>query len=220
RVSRTNDIGRGITAEAMHFHGLARLVNLHGAAAVATLYWTRTMPASHPAITLRSVGSKGGHAAAFAYDLATSIVYTRQGNPAWAAEERDGLPPIRSNDKFFGNAAGDPQPDWVDLTNDGSIPQADEQQRLLANLILQMNLGRKPLPRFWYFPRGKKAVVVMTGDDHGQGGTIGRFDSYIAASPAGCSVENWECIRSTSYMFAQPNNVSDVQAASYAAQRS
>ena len=34
-----------------------------------------------------------------------------------------------------------------------------------------MNADRKPLPRFWYFPRGEKAVVVMTGDDHGTNGT-------------------------------------------------
>ena len=87
------------------------------------------------------------------------------------------------------------------------VPQADEQQRLLANLILWMNLAKKPLPRFWYFPRGKKAVVVMTGDDHGNGGTVGRFEQQIAASPAGCSVANWECIRSTSYMFVQPGNL-------------
>ena len=44
-------------------------------------------------------------------------------------------------------------PDWVDLDK-VAIPQADEQQRLLANLMLQMNRNRKPLPRFWYFPRG------------------------------------------------------------------
>ena len=55
--------------------------------------------------------------------------------------------------------------------NKAAIPQADEQQRLLANLILHMNQNKKPLPRFWYFPNGKKAVVVMTGDDHGNGGT-------------------------------------------------
>ena len=217
-VNTSSAAGNGIVGQPMQFHGSADRYTLNGASSIATLYTTATTATSNPAVTLRSVGTNGGHAAAFAYDLATSIVYTRQGNPAWAAEERDGSPPIRSNDKFFGNAAADPQPDWVDLTNVGSIPQADEQQRLLANLILLMNLDRKPLPRFWYFPRGKKAVVVMTGDDHGQGGTIGRFNSYIAASPAGCSVENWECIRSTSYMYAQPNNVSDVQAASYAAQ--
>jgi hypothetical protein len=164
------------------------------------------------------VGSSGGHAAAFSYDLATSIVYSRQGNPAWAAQERDGLTPIRSDDKFFGAAASDPQPDWVDLNDEVSIPEADEQVHLLANLILQMNLVKRPLPRFWYFPRGKKAVVVMTGDDHGNGGTAGRFDQQIAASPAGCNVANWECVRSTSYIYVETQNLTPAQAAIYTAQ--
>ena len=44
----------------------------------------------NPAVTLRSVGAAGGQAAAFTYDLARSVVYTRQGNPAWAGQERDG----------------------------------------------------------------------------------------------------------------------------------
>ena len=35
----------------------------------------------------------------------------------------------------------------------------------------------------------------MTGDDHALGGTAGRFDKYIAASPAGCSNADWECVR-------------------------
>ena len=42
------------------------------------------------------------------------------------------------------------------ICNKVAIPQADEQQRLLANLILEMNLDKKPLPRFWYFPRGRE----------------------------------------------------------------
>ena len=130
------------------------------------------------------------------------IVYTRQGNPAWSGQERDGLAPvaIRSNDLFFGARAGDVQPDWVDL-NKVAIPQADEQQRLLANLILQMSNDRKPLPRTWYLPRGLKAAVVMTGDDHANGGTAGRWNAYKAASPVGCSVANWECVRATSYIY-------------------
>ena len=99
------------------------------------------------------------------------------------ARQRSGDQPIRSDDLFFGAKPGDVQPDWVDLDK-VAIPQADEQQRLLANLIEQMNLDRKPLPRFWYFPRGEKAAVVMTGDDHGNGGTAGRFDQYKAAQPA------------------------------------
>jgi hypothetical protein len=154
-------------------------------------------------VTLRSVGASGGQAAAFTYDLARSIVLTRQGNPAWVGQDRDGDAPARSNDLFYGAAAGDPQPDWLDTQRIG-IPQADEQQRLLANLIVELNRDRKPLPRFWYLPRGEKAAVVMTGDDHAVGGTEGRFSQYLAASPVSCSVALWECVRGTSYIY--PNN--------------
>ena len=101
---------------------------------------------------------------------------------------------------FFGAKPGDVQPDWVNLDK-VAIPQADEQQRLLANLIGQMNQDRKPLPRFWFLPHDKKAAVVMTGDDHGNGGTEGRFDQYEALSPSGCSVADWECVRGTSYIY-------------------
>ena len=74
-----------------------------------------------------------------------------------------------------------------------------------------------PLPRFWYLPRGDKAVVVMTGDDHGNGGTAGRFDEQIADSTPGCNVANWECVRSTSYVY--PNTpLTDAQAAAYTSQ--
>ena len=183
--------GNGIVNQTIQFHGAADRYTLNGASSVATLYTNASTSTSNPAVTLRSVGTSGGQAAAFTYDLATSIVQTRQGNPAWATHERDGFSPIRSDDKFYGNAAsGDPQPDWVDL-NKVAIPQADEQQRLLANLILEMNLDKKPLPRFWYFPNGKKAVVIMTGDDHGNNGTAGRFDQFIAASPSGCCYSVW-----------------------------
>ena len=53
------------------------------------------------------------------------------------------------------------KPDWVDL-NKVAIPQADEQQRLLANLILTMNEDREPLPRFLVFPQG---IACGSGDD-------------------------------------------------------
>ena len=69
---------------------------------------------------------------------------------------------------FYGAKTGDVQPDWID-SNKVAIPQADEQQRLLANLITRWTRDRKPLPRFWYLPRGEKAVVVMSGDDHSPG---------------------------------------------------
>ena len=87
---------------------------------------------------------------------------------------------------YFGAASFDPKPDWVDL-NKVAIPQADEQQRLLANLILQMNAAKKPLPRFWYFPSGFKAAVVMTGDDHGSFYSGSATSSAVRRFPSGQS---------------------------------
>jgi hypothetical protein len=185
--------GAGIAAETMQFHGTADVRSAQDTAVVARLYSDADSATSAPAVTLRRVGTAGGQAAAFAYDLARSVIGTRQGNVAWAGQERDGeSEAIRSDDLFF--------PDWLDM-NRVAIPQADEQQRLLANLITQMDLDRAPLPRFWYLPRGDKAAVVLTGDDHGNGGTASQFDTYEADSPAGCSVQDWECVRSTSYVF-------------------
>lgn len=214
-VNTSQAPGQGIVGETIQFHGTADLWTASNTTTVATLYSDASTSTSSPALTLRSVGSNGGQAAAFTYDLARSVVTTRQGNPAWAGQERDGTAPIRPNDLFFGNASGDPQTDWINL-NKVAIPQADEQQRLLANLILHMASDRKPLPRFWYFPRGEKAVVLMTGDDHANGGTTGRFQGYQADSPSNCSVADWECVRGTSYIY--PNtSISDTTAAAFVA---
>ncbi|HEV7537066.1 MAG TPA: DUF4082 domain-containing protein, partial [Acidimicrobiia bacterium] len=196
--------GAGIVADTMQFHGTAdRYGLLAGTRQVAALYSNATTAAGNPAVTLRDVGTAGGQAAAFTYDLGRSIVYTRQGNPAWAGRERDGGlndGVIRSDELFWGAAPLDPQPGGLDQSK-VAIPQADEQQRLLANLIESMDLDRKPLPRFAYLPGGLKAAVVMSGDDHGNGGTVGRFNSEMAASAPGCNVAAWQCIRSTSYIY-------------------
>jgi hypothetical protein len=205
--------GAGITGQTMQFHGTADRWTVADASTVATLYSSATAPTSSPAVTLRSVGGAGGQAAAFAYDLARSVVLTRQGNPSWVGEERDGISPLRSDDLFFGGG----QPDWVNLDK-VHLPQADEQQRLLANLITQMNLDRAPLPRFWYLPRGEKAAVVMTGDDHdksdpGMRGTKAQFGMFEAASPAGCSLADWQCVRSTSYAYPSTAIMTNAEAA-------
>src|SRR6185436_3090332 len=144
------------------------------------------------------------------------VIYTRQGNPAWSGQDRDGTLPIRSDDLFFGAKTGNVLPDWVDLSK-VAIPQADEQQRLLYNVIIKSNRAKKPLPRFWYFPRMLPAVVIMTGDDHANGGTAGRFNDYIAASTPGCSVNDWQCIRGTSYIYPG-TPITDAEVAGYVAQ--
>jgi hypothetical protein len=217
RINTATAPGAGLTGTTMQFHGTADRWSLAGASSIATLYANASAGTAAPAVTLRSIGSAGGQAAAFTYDLARSVVYTRQGNPAWAGQKRDATTQsIRSADLFFGAKPGDLQLDWVDLGR-VAIPQADEQQRLLANLITQMNLDRSPLPRFWYLPRGEKAAVVMTGDDHGNGGTIGQFDRFKAASPAGCSVADWKCVRATSYLYPY-SPLTNAQALAYQAE--
>ena len=212
-VNTSSVPGAGIVDQTIQFHGTADLYSLAGAPPLATLYSDAVSATANPAVTLQSVGVNGGQAAAFTFDLARSIVCTRQGNPAWAGQERDGIPPMRSDDMFFGAASFDPKPDYVDL-NKVAIPQADEQQRLLANMIITMNADKKILPRFWYFPNGYKAVVVMTGDDHANGGTAGRFAQYLAYSPTNASVDDWTAIRGTSYIYAN-TPLTDVQASNY-----
>ncbi len=196
QVNTATAPGAGIVGQTMQFHGPADKYALAGATAAATLYSDASTATASPALTIRNVGTSGGQAAAFTYDLAKSIVFTRQGNPAWSGQKRDGQATMRSDDLFFGGTVSN----YIDL-NKVAIPQADEQQRLLANLIALLNADRKPLPRFWYFPRGFKAVVVMTGDDHANNGTAGRFDIYNSVSTPGCSVADWECVRGTSYLF-------------------
>jgi hypothetical protein len=208
--------GSGIVGETMQYHGAADLHTLAGANSIATLYSDGGTATLNPAITTKDVGSNGGKAIAFTYDLPLSIIYTRQGNPAWVGQKRDNqVGPTRSDDLFFGNASSDPQPDWVDF-NKLAIPQADEQQRLLANIIVLSNLHRKPLPRFWYLPRELKAAVVMTGDDHANNGTAGRFAWYNHLSDSighntAQDVIDWYAIRGTSYIYSNtPIDNSDI----------
>ena len=59
-----------------------------------------------------AASARGGQAAAFTYDLAQSIVYTRQGNPAWAGQERDGATPDPLRRPVLRRRAA---PDCVDL---------------------------------------------------------------------------------------------------------
>jgi hypothetical protein len=209
-VNTSSGPGVGIVNQTIQFHGSANLHDLNGATSIATLYSDASTATNYPAVTTINVGSNGGRAIAFTYDLAKSVIYTRQGNPAWAGQKRDGQTgPIRSDDLFF--------PDWIDF-NKIAIPQADEQQRLLANIILQSNLHRKPLPRFWYLPKQLKAAVVMTGDDHANNGTTGRFNQYLSfGSNTPQDVADWNAIRATSYIY--PNTpITNAQAAAFQAQ--
>ena len=195
--------GAGIVDETIQFKGTADNYTPSGATTVATLYSDATTSTSNPAVTTRQVGSNGGTAAAFAYDLAQSVVAMHQGNQAWAGQNRDGVSPIRTNDLFFGNMGGDSQPDWVDL-NKLHIPQADEQQRLLANMLIEATKDLRPMPRFWYLPGDHKAAIVFAGDDHGLANVVGTeriFSDWLQESTTDCSAADWECVRASHYIY-------------------
>jgi hypothetical protein len=202
--------GAGIVSQTIQYHGVADLYNtLPGTTSLATLYSSATTPTRYPAITSVSVGTNGGNAIAFAFDLAKSIVFTRQGNLAWAGQSRDGQAgPVRSDNLFY--------PDYVDFDKI-QIPQADEMQHLLTNIILLDNLHRKPLPHVWILPRGLKAAIIMTGDDHniemnsGFTGTPSRFNDYRLMSKDNSpqAVEDWKAIRATSYVYDNINLSND-----------
>lgn len=208
--------GAGLPGQTMQYHGSAdRYSAQAGTTTVATLYSNANTATNSPAVTIRGVGANGGQAVAFAYDLARSVVYTHQGNPAWAGQERDGSAPMRPDDLFFGAKPGDVQPDWVNL-NRVAIPQADEQQRLLGNIIHTINQDKKPIPKVWYLPKGQKAAVLMALDDHGfLNGTRDAFERLKANSTAGCNPAKWECARGTSWLYPNATNLTDAQALAY-----
>ncbi|WP_255436511.1 N,N-dimethylformamidase beta subunit family domain-containing protein [Tessaracoccus sp. MC1756] len=214
QVDTSSSPGAGIAGMTMQFHGTAdRYTAAGGTRVVAGLYSSATAATSNPAVTTRTVGTLGGSASAFTFDLAESVVLTRQGNPAWINQNRDGQDgPNRGNDLFYGGA----EPDWVDLSR-VAVPQADEQQRLLANLITSATADAMPLPRLWYLPRDEKAAIVMTSDNHNGGSVDGRLDQEIAASTANCSLGDWECIRSTAYIYPGNSHMTPAQALAYEA---
>ncbi len=111
-----------------------------------------------PAVVSNNYGS--GHAAAFTYNLPKSIVYTRQGNPDWAGEERDKVDGPTATDLFY------PLNGETQWNNPGkiAIPQADEQMRLLSHIIEKFAGYKKPIPRFWYYPEQYKCIFIFTID--------------------------------------------------------
>ena len=205
--------GAGIVGDTIQFHGTADRYALDGATAVATLYSSATTATANPAVTLRSVGTSGGQAAAFTYDLARSVVYTRQGNPAWAGQERDGVarhPPrrhvlrrrpatcsptgsTRQDRDPAGRraAAAARQPDHADGARPDAaaallVPAARREGR-------RRHERRRPLADR-AAPRALRPLQV--------------------AEPARLLVADWECVRATSYVYPD-SALTDAQAAGY-----
>jgi hypothetical protein len=153
--------GYGLTSATLQIHGdTDRYSLLGGAVMLAQLYSTATTSTSYPAVVGADCGS--GEAVAFTYDLASNVVYTRQGNPANADLDIDGDGARRTTDLFQTVGGGSP---WIDRDKI-PLPQADEQQRLLARLVQQLVGRHHPLPQLWYFPGTAKTMVIPTSDAH------------------------------------------------------
>jgi hypothetical protein len=153
RIERNSEIGKGLASVTLQFHGDSDQYDLKGGNAIATLYRDARTSTNKPAVVSHRFGK--GHSIAFTYNLAKSIVLTRQGNYRYAGLEKDGIPGIRATDMFTDG--------WVNpLKND--VNQSDEQMRLLSHAIEWASSFRKPLPRLWYFPGLNKSLILLTGD--------------------------------------------------------
>ncbi len=191
--------GAGLAAESLQTHGTADLYAglASGAVMLGELYSNASTATGRPAVAANVYGA--GRAAAFTFDLPQSIALMRQGNPAKAGVDTDGDGVLRTIDLFqkaYGTAP------WVDL-NKVPIPQADEQQRLLARLVNQ--LVNQPAPQLWYFPGTARTMMVFTGDAHGNPTSyyqteISSLNKYgakmtfymsIASQPDNTTVQNW-----------------------------
>jgi hypothetical protein len=217
--------GQGLDTNPIQFHGNASLWSLARARSLATITETNT-----PAVV------QNGNITAFAYDLPYSVATIRQGNPDLADINKVGLlatfarsniiprligyvcrrlngDGISRSDDLFLKIPGSPSSNWID-TRTMMRPQADLQTYLLGNIVKDGQKDTRPLPTTWYFPNLKRAVVVMTGDDHNTGATLGRFDNLLSQDPAGASVDKWTATRMTSYIWPD-TPINDAQAKRY-----
>jgi hypothetical protein len=183
KVDDTTDVGKGITNETMQFHGTADQYNLNGASPIAMLFSDAATQTQYPAVTTYNIGY--GNTVFFAFDFPKSIALLRQGNPANANKDLDGVSGIMPSDLFV---------NWVNVRKI-PIPQADEQMRLLSNAIMRISYYKTPLPRLWYFPNSEKTMLIWTGDqDWGSTAQIYQELDEIEARGAKMSLylTNWE----------------------------
>jgi len=149
-IAPDHEAVRGLLQQPLQLHELVSAAERVGAKTLATL---SKGDRKIPAITENEFGK--GRVISFLYNLPANILWTRQGNPALAGKETDGINGIRAMDLFTGG--------WIDA-NQNSLNQADEQMRLLTHCIEWMNGSRAPQPRFWYFPNQLNALIALTND--------------------------------------------------------
>ena len=154
RIDTSYSMRDDVFEDALQFHGDADRYQVDGWEIIAWLTEEPDSTTRYPAVFGRTFGE--GKVILWAYDLAASVVLTRQGNPDWADQDRDGREGIRAVDSFVG---------WVDLERI-PVPQADVQMRFFSRQMTELLQDVYPLPRIWYFPDGAQTILIATGDSH------------------------------------------------------
>jgi hypothetical protein len=141
--------GAGLQSMSLPFRGAATHYSLAGGTStVATM--SGGAAGGFPAVI------QSGRTAAWAFDLARSVAYVRQGDPLDVNLDRDGQPVYRTNDIFYQR---------IDL-NRVNTPHADVHMRLFVRVIDALLADSMPLPRLWYFPGTTRTMLLPTGDSH------------------------------------------------------
>ena len=154
RLDAAHPATAGLASGALPVHAAVDQYRLAGAQPVG--WWHAGREAVTPSVAVASHVFGEGRAVLWAFDLGEQVALARQGDPARADQERDGLEGIRAVDLFA---------DRLDLAT-LPVPYADEQQRLLGNLLAWELADHLPLPRVWYLPGHASAVLVATSDAH------------------------------------------------------
>jgi hypothetical protein len=158
-IDSSHHYGSGLTHSPLQFFGSARALLSVSSIPLARLQKTKEGSEQYVGAGLNSVGR--GTAAFFAFDLGRSVVITRHGKPEQrklpAQQDADGDGMFKTTDLFYHT---------FDYSN-RSIPQADEQQKLLAKLVVLPLKNKLPIPRIWYFPKAHSSIALLTGDGHG-----------------------------------------------------
>jgi len=149
---RTREDGRD---ELLRFYGSA---DPYTAPSAQVLAWIQSNPsgAADASVAVGVARPGNGKAAIWAFDLATSVVFNRQGNPLFADQPDARWDGVRAINLYRG---------MLDLDTI-HIPQADELQRLFGHVLHILSEGSTPLPRIWYFPETAASVLIATSDSH------------------------------------------------------
>ena len=121
QINNSTDQGKGLIGTPFRIHSAGGIYDNGEAEVIATYHADTLAGKNFPAVVSHNYGK--GTAVAFLYNLPENIVYSRQGNPEYAGEEKDGINGIRAMDLFTGG--------WVDTTSNTLNPD-DEQMHLLS----------------------------------------------------------------------------------------